>query len=106
MGSRSEIEIKDNLGSTKLFAGTVTTTPIQIPAVVDKRIEELSIRCAVDQSFSDVRLEYSFDQVVWHRLRVGEGREEEPRGSITQLFLRAAGTSGNANYEVSANFGK
>ena len=101
---KPSVEIQDKSGTTELFAGSVGTSPLIIPTVADKFLDEVSIRCAVDQPRIR-RLEFSYDGTVWHRLRVGESREEEPRGDIKQLRIRAAGFGvTTVKYEVAINF--
>lgn len=103
---KAEVEIGDKQGETILYAGAVGTTSLQIPTVADKSLDEVSIRCAIDQA-ANRRLEFSFDNVVFHRLSVGEGREEEPRGDIDKLYIRAAGSGvTTVNYEVAINYGR
>lgn len=103
---RSEFEVQDKEGSTVLYAGAVGVTAVAIPTVAGKFIDEISIRCRVDQP-QDCRLEFSFDNVVFHRLKVGEHREEEPRGSIKQVYIRAAGAGvTTVNYEIATNYGR
>lgn len=99
-----EFETTDKLGSTDEFTGTVTTFATLIPSTAGNKIDEISIRCRVDQPAA-TRLEFSFDGVNYFRLKVGESREEEPRGDITQVYLRASGTS-SAIYEVVMNRGQ
>lgn len=101
---KAEFEMTDKEGSTVLYTGTVNASGAWIPAVSGKYIDELSIRCRVDQPAA-TRLEYSFDNVTFHRLKVGEMREEEPRGNITQVRLRASGLA-TAIYEVAVNYGR
>ena len=103
---RSEFEIQDKEGTTVLYAAAVGVTAIAIPTVAGKFIDELSIRCTVDQA-TNRRLEFSFDNVVFHRLKVGETREEEPRGTIKQIYIRAAGSGvTSVNYELAINYGR
>jgi hypothetical protein len=100
------MEMTDSAGTTTTFTGTATTTPVTLPPVAGNRIEELSIRCRVDQPTA-TRLEFSIDGGTnWIRLRVGESRDEEPRGDLTQIQLRAAGTLTDAIYEVIMNRGQ
>jgi len=103
---RSEFEMQDKEGTTVLYAGAVGTSSTAFPSVAGKYIDELGIRCTVDQA-NNKRLEYSFDNSVFHRLRVGEWREEEPRGTIKQIYIRAAGAGvTTVNYELSINYGR
>lgn len=100
-----EFETTDTLGSTDEFTGAVGTTPILIPSTPGNPIEEIGIRCAVDQTFNK-RLEYSYDGINYRRLRVGEAREDEPRGGIAQVWIRAAGIAvTSVNYEIVMNRG-
>jgi len=101
-----EFESTDILGTTDSFIGSVGTSSTAIPSVAAGPIEELSIRCAIDQS-ANKRLEFSLDNTNWARLAVGESREEEPRGgTITQVFIRAAGSGvTSVNYEIFLNRG-
>jgi len=103
---KAEVEMSDKQGETILYAGAVGTTALQIPTVADKSLDEVSVRCAVDQA-TNKRLEFSFDNVVFHRLSVGEAREEEPRGDIVKMYIRAAGLGvTTVNYEVAINYGR
>ena len=109
---KAEFEMADKQGETILYAGAVGTSAIALPSTGVNAIDEISIRCAVDQP-SNRRLEFSFDNSVFHRLKVGEAREEEPRlvttGSlgISQVFIRAAGAGvTTVNYELAINFGR
>lgn len=99
---KAEFESTDKEGTTVLYAGSVTTTPTTI-SNSGKALDEVSIRCAVDQTIT-LRLLFSFDNVTYHKLKVGEMREEEPRGNVTQLYLKAL--SGTVNYEVAANWAR
>ena len=97
------MEITDRAGTTDSFTGAVDAAGVNLPASAGSHIDELSIRCTVDQP-NATRLEFSLDGGTnWFRLRVGEAREEEPRGLITQVRVRAAGTLTTANYEVIMN---
>ena len=105
--SPEEFEQSDIVGTTDTFISSIGTTSTAIPATPTTPIEEISIRCAVDQP-SNRRLEFSFDNVLFARLRVGESREEEPRGgTIKQVFIRAAGAGvTTVNYEIFMNRGQ
>jgi len=100
-----QFEITDNVGTTNQYSGTVDQTGISLPTVAGDPIEEVGIRCAIDQAFPS-RLEFSYDGGTnWSRLAVGEAREDELRGSITQIKIRAAGTLTTCKYEVIMNRG-
>lgn len=101
----AEFEATDKVGTTVLYSASVGTAGAWVPAAAGKYIDELSIRCQVDQPAA-TRLEFSFDGTVWHRLKVGESREEEPRGTITQVKVRAAGSLTTAIYEIAINYGR
>ena len=99
-------EVSDVLGTTDSYIGSVGTTSTAVPSVAGTPIEEMSIRCAIDQT-ANKRLEFSLDNTNWARLAVGEAREEEPRGgTITQIWIRAAGSGvTTVNYEIFLNRG-
>ena len=101
----SEFEMSDKVGTTVLYSASVGVGGAFVPAVAGKYIDEISIRCQVDQPAA-TRLEFSFDGTVWHRLKVGEMREDEPRGTITQVKVRAAGSLATAIYEIAINYGR
>jgi len=104
--SHSVVETQDDLGTTDSFVASVGTTATNVPASAGENIEELSIRCAVDQP-SNRRLEFSLDGgTTFFRLKVGESREEEPRGNLKQIKVRAAGSGvTTVNYEIIMNRG-
>lgn len=99
-----EFETTDKLGSTDEFTGLVGSTAILIPPVAGTKIDEISIKAAIDQPAAR-RLEFSFNGTDWFRLSVGESREEEPRGDIRQVYIRAAGPLSQVNYEIVMNRG-
>lgn len=99
---KAEFEMTDKEGTTLLYTGTVTTTATAISSG-GKAMDEVSVRCRVDQIITN-RLLFSFDNVTYHRLKVGEMREEEPRGTITTLYLKAL--AGTVNYEAAINYGR
>lgn len=101
-----EFETTDVVGTTDSYVGSVGTTPVLVPSTAGTAIEEVGIRCAVDQPTS-TRLEYSFDGTNYFKLKVGEARETELRGGITQIYIRAAGSGiTSANYEIEMNRGQ
>lgn len=109
--SLSEFESTDKVGSTDEYTGTVDNFGILVPTVAGNRIDEISIRCRVDQPAA-TRLEFSFNGTDWFRLKVGESREEEPRNKdksnndIRQVRIRAAGSLTTAMYEIVMNRGQ
>lgn len=101
-----EFETTDRLGETLQFSGSVGTAPTNIPSVAGTDIEEFAIRCSIDQPIAS-RLEFSYDGgTSWARLGVGEAREDEFRGSIKQIKIRAAGPLTAVNYEIIMNRGQ
>jgi hypothetical protein len=102
-----QFEMQDIVGTTDSYVGTATTTPANIPSSAGADIEELSIRCTLDQN-PNVRLEFSLDAgTTWLRLAVGESFSEEPRGGIKQIKIRAAGNGvTSADYEIIMNRGE
>ena len=109
--SQAEFESTDKVGTTDEFTGTVNNFGTTIPAVAGNEIDEISIRCRVDQPAA-TRLEFSFNGIDWFRLKVGESREEEPRkrdksgNIIRQVQIRAAGSLTTAQYEIVMNRGQ
>lgn len=101
-----EFDTSDRYGATDEFSGSVGTSSILVPSVAGNRIEELVIRCAVDQA-NNRRLEWSFDNTNWKRLRVGEWQAFDPRGDLTQIRIRAAGSGvTSVDYEIIMNLGQ
>jgi hypothetical protein len=99
---KAEFESTDKEGETLLYTGSVGTGGTSI-SNAGLAIDEVSIRCRVDQLITN-RLLFSFDNSVFHRLKVGEMREEEPRGDTTVLYLKAL--AGTVDYEVAINYGR
>jgi len=81
-------DVAINAGSTEVYTGTMTPGVIQsFPPVADKPIQQLSVRCATDQSNSH-RLKVSIDnQANWITLSPGEIFGIVPRGDIRQIYL-------------------
>jgi hypothetical protein len=103
--SLPQVEITDQVGATYQYSGTVNAVGISLPTTADDPIDEIGIRCAIDQAFLS-RLEFSYDNGInWSRLAVGETREDELRGYITQIKIRAAGSLSTCKYEVIMNRG-
>lgn len=103
--STPQMEITDQVGTTNQYSGSVDQTGILLPALAEDPIEEIGIRCAIDQPFAS-RLEFSYDGGTnWSRLAVGEAREDELRGQIKQIKIRAAGSLSTCKYEVIMNRG-
>lgn len=100
-----QFEMTDSLGSTDTYAGTVDATGISLPSVAGNNIDEIGIRCTIDQPFAS-RLEFSYDGgTTWIRLAASEAREDELRGDIKQIKIRAAGSLPTCKYEIIMNRG-
>lgn len=89
-----------DFGSTSQYAGTVGTTPIQIPGVAGDPIATALIRCP-NQSPSTRRLRYSFDGVTYHALSPGEFILWPMKGNIGQIYLQ--GSTAGVEYELTLN---
>lgn len=106
MNVKPEFELSDKLGTTVLVSGSVGTSSTAIPAIADKQIDEISIRCKFGQPANRLLL-FSFDNVTFHQLGVGDSREEEPRGTIKQIFVKAGGPGvTTVDYEAAINYGR
>ncbi len=100
-----QFEVTDQLGTTGMYAGTVDQTGISLPSVAGDPIDSVGIRNTIDQPFAS-RLEYSYDNGTnWCRLAVGEARDQDLRGYVTQIKIRAAGSLTTCKYEVIMNRG-
>lgn len=101
-----EFEIEDQRGETKQFAGTVGTTAVQLPAVAGAKLEVAIIRCPT-QTPNTVFLQWSIDNIVYHKLGNGEFvgwefRNDSGNNEIKQLYIKAS-TAG-VDYELLVNF--
>lgn len=96
-----QFEMIDNEGSTIQIAGTVGTTPIQVPSVATFDISEILIRCATDNSPITKRLLWSLDNVTYHTLGPGEYVGWTLKGQQTQIWLK--GNVAGVDYEVLVN---
>lgn len=105
--SAPEFEMTDGLGTTKQLAGAAGVDAVALFSPVGGAIEEIIIRCPL-QTPNTKKLYWSFDNVVFHELSVGEFVGWEPRKDsanqpINQLYLK--GNVAGVNYEVIANRG-
>lgn len=93
-------DIQFGLGKTAVYTGTTTVgTVTSLPATASQPIQQMSIRCAIDQANSR-RLLFSIDdQVNWIRLAPGEAFSVAPRGEIRQMHLDG-GQDHVVSYEV------
>jgi len=105
VGADGSLLVKNSVsGTTVPFISTTTPTPENVPAIDDKIIDHISIRCTIDQDTSN-RLEFSIDEgVSWGKLKVGETREEEPRGGMKHIQIRS-GAGAVVEYEIYIDFG-
>jgi|GEM_PF-4374851 len=93
-------DIQFGLGKTTVYTGATTVGQLAaLPEVAAQPIQQLSIRCAIDQSNSH-RLLFSIDgQTNWIKLAPGEAFSVAPRGEIRQIHLDG-GASHSVSYEV------
>lgn len=82
-------------------AGTVTTTPINLPSTPSGDLTKVLVQCGVDNT-STLRLDISLDGgTVYHRIAPGMSLEWDMAGSSTQIQIKAA--SGSVQYYFTAN---
>jgi hypothetical protein len=93
-------DIQFGLGKTTVFTGSTTASQLTaIPSSEGQPIQQLSIRCAIDQVNSK-RLRFSIDgQTNWIKLAPGEAFSVAPRGEIRQIHLDG-GANDSVFYEV------
>jgi hypothetical protein len=93
-------DIQFGLGKTTVYTGSTTIgTVTSLPPVVGQPIQQMSIRCAIDQTNS-YRLLFSIDgQSNWIKLAPGEAFSVAPRGEIRQIHLDG-GVNHSVSYEV------
>jgi len=93
-------DIQFGLGKTSVFTGSTNIGQIaSIPESAGQPIQQLSIRCAIDQQNTH-RLQFSIDgQINWIKLAPGEAFSIAPRGEIRQIHLDGGGTH-SVSYEV------
>lgn len=89
-----------DFGSTSQYAGTVGTTPIQVPAIAGNPIATALVRCA-NQTPTSRRLLYSFNGITYHSLSPGEFILWPLKGNVTQIYLQ--GNTADVQYEVTLN---
>lgn len=92
-------DIQFGLGATSVFTGaTPLIGTIPIVGSNGKQIQQLSIRCAIDQS-NNHRLSVSIDNGAhFIKLAPGEAFSVAPRGGITQILI--GGNSNAVLYEI------
>lgn len=95
-----QFEIVELSGSTDHFAGTVTTSPIEVPSIPDRAITEILIK---NNSVSGVSLlEVSFDGGThYFGINRGDVLIWGPRGHLTSVFMRSS--DGETSYDVLLN---
>lgn len=102
-----EFETIDALGFSGQYAGTVGTTPVQVPAVAGNPISDALIRCTSSNTPVTKNLLWSLDNVTYHVLSPGEfvgwtfkkliGTSNE----IKQVWIK--GSVAGVLYEILAN---
>jgi hypothetical protein len=102
-----EFETIDALGRTVQYAGSVGTSPIQVPSSPGTSISEAFIRCVTDNSPNTKRLLWSIDNVTYHTLIPGDAfgwtfKKDSTNQDIKQLYVK--GNAAGVNYEVTINF--
>lgn len=91
-------DIQFGLGKTTVFTGSTVvgeTTVIEGPG--QKPIQQLSIRCAIDQP-PGYRLLFSLDGDNYIKLAPGEAFSVAPRGELTQILIASNGSA--VAYEI------
>lgn len=84
-------DIQFGLGKTTVFTGTTPTTGnVTIEGPGQKTIQQLSIRCAIDQN-NGHRLLFSLDNTNFIKLAPGEAFSVAPRGDLTQILITSNG---------------
>lgn len=82
-------------------AGTVTTTPINVPTTAAGDLQTVMVQCGVDNAIT-LRLDVSLDGgTTYHRLAPGMTLEWQMAGASTQIQLKSA--SGTVQYYFTAN---
>lgn len=89
-----------DFGTTLQLAGTVGTTSTAFPSVAGDPIATCLIRCPT-QTPNTVTLSYSFDNVTFHVLGVGEYIGWPLKGNVTQVYLK--GSVAGVKYELTLN---
>lgn len=87
-------------GVTQSYIGTVGTTPILVPSVAGKSINQVLVHCPT-QSPASRRLYFSFNGVDYHVLSPGESISWPVLGGLKQLYLKSNAAS--VSYEVILN---
>lgn len=92
------VETSDNVGSTKAYQGTATTTASTVPGVADKVISQVGI---TNTGSSD--LQVSFDNgSTYTTLIKKEFLAWDVKGEITQLYVKTPTSS--STYDILINF--
>ena len=95
-------EIKDLVGSTDQYSGTVGTTPANIPSSAGDKIAECLVRCSSDNTPITKRLLISFDSgTTFLTLSPGEFVGWSLKGSPTQIVIK--GNVASVSYEIVLN---
>lgn len=94
-------EVGDSGVEVVSAAGTVTTTPIDLPTSAAGALTDVMIQCGVDNT-STLRLDVSLDGgTTYHRLAPGMTLSWNMSGVATQIKIKSA--SGTVQYYFTGN---
>ena len=97
---KPQFEYQDLLGSSKLFTGTVGTTPINIPSSPGGKIASVEVYCP-KQALNRV-LSFSIDDgTTYQDLEPVEGQYLQLRGGLTQIKIK--GNVAGVQYQIYMN---
>lgn len=92
------VETSDNVGSTKAYQGTASTTPSLVPAVADKVISQMGVT-----NTGSVDLQISFDNgLTYTNLLKKEFLSWDVKGNIKQLYVKTLAST--TTYDILINF--
>ena len=92
------VETSDNVGSTKAYQGTASTSPSAVPNVAANVISQTGIT-----NTGSVDLQISFDGgLTYTNLLKKEFLSWDVKGEIQQLFVKT--TTGTTTYDILINF--
>lgn len=92
------VETSDNVGSTKAYQGTATTTPSTVPASPGNVISQAGI---TNTGSTDIQV--SFDGgITYTNLLKKEFLSWDVKGQITQLYVKT--TTSLTTYDILINF--
>lgn len=92
------VETSDNIGSTKAYQGTATTTPSAVPAVAGNVISQMGIT-----NTGSVDIQVSFDGgTTYTNLLKKEFLSWDVKGEIQQLYVKTL--TSTTTYDILINF--